>query len=340
MKFFLNIIISILILNCSSNAEPKIQILTGLKGNKGSFEKVLNLVVKTSLEDFDTSYYLNNKQIEKTHKFLETDPLGEYNIRVELKKGDKIFKKNIIYTLLSHKPPKLYKYEIVNIYPHDIEAYTQGLEFDGEDLYESTGLNGKSTLRKVNYKTGEIIENKKLDNAFFGEGITLINDKIIQLTWKSLKGFVYRKTNLEMIKSFPYFDSKEGWGLCNDGNKLYKSDGSENIWILNPNDFKEESRIQVVTNKSALRKINELEWVSGKIYANTYQFQKDVVVIINPVTGSVDGVIDFSGLKEKVKQHTKLNVLNGIAYHKKRKTFFVTGKNWNKMFEVKILSKD
>ena len=340
MKFFLNIIISILILNCNSNAEPKIQILTGVKGNKGSFEKVLNLVVKTSLEDFDTSYYLNNRQIEKTHKFLETDPLGEYNIRVELKKGDKIFKKNIIYTLLSHKPPKLYKYEIVNIYPHDIEAYTQGLEFDGEDLYESTGLNGKSTLRKVNYKTGEIIENKKLDDAFFGEGMTLINDKIIQLTWKSLKGFVYRKTNLEMIKSFPYFDSKEGWGLCNDGNKLYKSDGSENIWILNPNDFKEESRIQVVTNKSALRKINELEWVSGKIYANTYQFQKDVVVIINPVTGSVDGVIDFSGLKEKVKQHTKLNVLNGIAYHKKRKTFFVTGKNWNKMFEVKILSKD
>ena len=340
MKFFLNIIILILILNCSSSAEPKIQILTGIEGNKGSFEKVLNLVVKTSLEDFDTSYYLNNKQIEKTHKFLETDPLGEYNIRVELKMGDKIFKKNIIYTLLSHKPPKLYKYEIVNIYPHDIEAYTQGLEFDGEDLYESTGLNGKSTLRKVNYKTGEIIENKKLDNAFFGEGITLINDKIIQLTWKSLKGFVYRKTNLEMIKSFPYFDSKEGWGLCNDGNKLYKSDGSENIWILNPNDFKEESRIQVVTNKSALRKINELEWVSGKIYANTYQFQKDVVVIINPVTGSVDGVIDFSGLKKKVKQHTKLNVLNGIAYHKKRKTFFVTGKNWNKMFEIKILSKD
>ena len=340
MKFFLNIIISILILNCSNSTEPKIQILTGVKGNKGSFEKVLNLVVKTSLEDFDTSYYLNNKQIEKTHKFLETDPLGEYNIRVELKKGDKIFKKNIIYTLLSHKPPKLYKYEIVNIYPHDIEAYTQGLEFDGEDLYESTGLNGKSTLRKVNYKTGEIIENKKLDDAFFGEGMTLINDKIIQLTWKSLKGFVYRKTNLEMIKSFPYDDSKEGWGLCNDGNKLYKSDGSENIWIINPNDFKEESRIQVVTNKSALRKINELEWVSGKIYANTYQFQKDVVVIINPVTGSVDGVIDFSGLKEKVKQHTKLNVLNGIAYHKKRKTFFVTGKNWNKMFEVKILSKD
>ena len=339
MKFFLNIIISILILNCSNNTEPKIQISTGVKGNKGNFEKVLNLVIKTSLEEFDISYYLNNKQIKKTHRFLETDPLGEYNIRVELRKGDKIFKKNIIYTLLSHKPPKLYKYQIVNVFPHDIEAYTQGLEFDGDDLYESTGLNGKSTLRKVNYKTGKIIEIKKLDDAFFGEGITLIDNKIIQLTWKSLKGFIYNKTNLEMIKSFPYFDSKEGWGLCNDGNKVYKSDGSQNIWILNPSNFSEENRIQVVTNKSALKKINELEWVSGKIYANTYQFQKDVVVIINSKTGRVEGVVDFSGLKEKVKQHNKLNVLNGIAYHKKRKTFFVTGKNWNKMFEVKILSK-
>ena len=339
MKSFLNIIISILVLNCSGNTEPKIQISTGLKGNKGSFKDVLNIVVKTSVEDFDISFYLNNKQINKTHKFLETDPLGEYQIRVELKKGDKIFEKNLIYTLLSDKPPNLFKYEIVNIFPHDIEAYTQGLEFDGDHLYESTGLNGKSTLRKVNYETGEIIEIKKLDDAFFGEGITLINNRIIQLTWKSLKGFIYNKTNLEMIKSFPYFDSKEGWGICNDGNKLYKSDGSENIWILNPTDFSEEKRIQVVTNKSALKKINELEWVSGKIYANTYQFQKDVVVIINPKTGRVEGVVDFSGLKEKVKQHDKLNVLNGIAYHKSRKTFFVTGKNWNKMFEVKILSK-
>tara|TARA_B100000886_G_scaffold141336_1_gene95793 strand:+ start:1837 stop:2859 length:1023 start_codon:yes stop_codon:yes gene_type:complete len=339
MKSFLNIIISILILNCSGNTEPKIQISTGQKGNKGSFKDVLNIVVKTSVEDFDISFYLNNKQINKTHKFMETDPLGEYHIRVELKKGDKIFEKNLIYTLLSDKPPNLFKYEIVNIFPHDIEAYTQGLEFDGDHLYESTGLNGKSTLRKVNYETGEIIEIKKLDDAFFGEGITLINNRIIQLTWKSLKGFIYNKTNLEMMKSFPYFDSKEGWGICNDGNKLYKSDGSENIWILNPTDFSEEKRIQVVTNKSALKKINELEWVSGKIYANTYQFQKDVVVIINPKTGRVEGVVDFSGLKEKVKQHDRLNVLNGIAYHKSRKTFFVTGKNWNKMFEVKILSK-
>ena len=340
MKFFLNIIISILILNCNSNTDPKIQISTGVKGNKGSFEKVLNLAVKTSIKDFDISYFLNNKQINQTHKFLETDPLGEYIIKVELRKGDKVYERKIVYTLLSDKPPKLYKYEIVNIFPHDIEAYTQGLEFDGDHLYESTGLNGKSTLRKVNYETGEIIEIKKLDDAFFGEGITLINNRIIQLTWKSLKGFIYKKTNLEMIKSFPYFESKEGWGLCNDGTKLYKSDGSENIWILNPTDFSEEKRIQVVTNKSALKKINELEWVSGKIYANTYQFDKDVAIIINPKNGMVEGVIDFSGLKDRVNKHPKLDVLNGIAYNKKSKTFFVTGKNWNKLFEVNIYRKN
>jgi glutaminyl-peptide cyclotransferase len=142
-----------------------------------------------------------------------------------------------------------------------------------------------------------------------------------------------------MQKSFPYQESKEGWGLCNDGEKLYKSDGTQNIWILDPQDFSEKDRIQVMTHKTALKNLNELEWVDGKIYANTYQFQKDVAVIINPNTGAVEGVVDFTGLKEKVKQHPQLNVLNGIAYHKKRQTFFVTGKNWDKLFEVKILPK-
>jgi len=138
---------------------------------------------------------------------------------------------------------------------------------------------------------------------------------------------------------FPYQESKEGWGLCNDGNKLYKSDGSERIWQINSNNFIEENSFQVMTNKLAIKNLNELEWVDGKIFANTYQFQKDVVVIINPKNGAVEGVIDFSGLKEKTKQHPQQNVFNGIAYHKKRKTFFVTGKNWDKLFEVKIIEK-
>ena len=183
------------------------------------------------------------------------------------------------------------------------------------------------------------MKNTPLDKSFFGEGLTIFKDQIIQLTWKSEKGLIYDKNTLTVKNSFPYEKSKEGWGLCNDGNKLYKSDGSQKIWKINPKDYSEEGHIEVMTNKLALKNLNELEWVNGKIYANTYQFQKDVVVIINPNTGAVEGVIDFSGLKKRVKQHSKLNVFNGIAYNKKRETFFVTGKNWDKLFEVKIFPK-
>ena len=142
-----------------------------------------------------------------------------------------------------------------------------------------------------------------------------------------------------MERSFNYHKSKEGWGLCNDGERLYKSDGSNQIWILDPKTQEEIEKIQVMTDKTALNKINELEWVNGKIFANTYQYNKEVGIIIDPNQGAVEGVIDFSGLKKKVEQVRNLDVLNGIAYHPKRKTFFVTGKNWSKLFEVKISPK-
>ena len=295
--------------------------------------------MKSSLENFKVKYFLNDQPINSNHQFSDTDPLGEYKIKAVLTQEDKSFERTTIFTLLASKAPKLFTYEVINTYPHDITAYTQGLEFDGDLLYESTGLNGKSSLRKVDYRNGEILKNKPLDKSFFGEGLTILENRIIQLTWKSQKGFVYDKTSLNIEKSFPYQESKEGWGLCNDGNKLYKSDGSERIWQINSNNFIEENSIQVMTNKLAIKNLNELEWVDGKIFANTYQFQKDVVVIINPENGAVEGVIDFSGLKEKTNQHPQLNVFNGIAYHKKRKTFFVTGKNWDKLFEVKIIEK-
>ena len=144
---------------------------------------------------------------------------------------------------------------------------------------------------------------------------------------------------MDLKSSFQYKESSEGWGLCNDGEFLYKSDGTNKIWKLDPNSYQEISYIEVYTNKSKLNKLNELEWVNGDIYANTYQFNKDVVVIINPVNGSVKGVVDFSGLKNKVNQHPNLNVLNGIAFSKKRNSFFITGKNWNKIFEVLIFEK-
>lgn len=338
MKIFITSLTSLLLLTCGGPKTPSIKIKTGLKGDKAQMGDQLQLSLKTPLEAYEVRYFLNEEAIPADHTF-SNEKLGEYELKAVVSHLEESYEAHTKVTLLAATPPKLYTYKIINTFPHDITAYTQGLEFDGDLLYESTGLNGKSSLRTVAFKTGKLIENKPLDASFFGEGLTLVNEQVIQLTWKSQKGFVYDKASLKMQKSFPYQESKEGWGLCNDGEKLYKSDGTQNIWILDPQDFSEKDHIQVMTHKTALKNLNELEWVDGKIYANTYQFQKDVVVIINPENGAVEGVVDFTGLKEKVKQHPQLNVLNGIAYHKERQTFFVTGKNWDKLFEVKILPK-
>ena len=279
MKVFIGLLAVFVVLSCGSTKDPIIKIKTGQKANKAKAGSQLQLSVNSSLENFKVKFFLNDQPISSNHQFSDTDPLGEYKIKAVLTQKDKSFERTTIFTLLASKAPKLFTYEVINIYPHDITAYTQGLEFDGDLLYESTGLNGKSSLRKVDYRNGEILKNKPLDKSFFGEGLTILENRIIQLTWKSQKGFVYDKTSLNIEKSFPYQESKEGWGLCNDGNKLYKSDGSERIWQINSNNFIEENSIQVMTNKLAIKNLNELEWVNGKIFANTYQFQKDVVVI-------------------------------------------------------------
>ncbi len=239
--------------------------------------------------------------------------------------------------VLAANPPEIYTYEIINEYPHDIQAYTQGLEFYNDTLYESTGKKGRSSLRKINFRTGEVLNKIELDKTLFGEGITILDNKIYQLTWQSGTGFIYDLNSFKKTDSFKYNKSKEGWGLCTDGKKLYKSDGTEKIWILNPESLVEEGYIETVTNKSIFNKANELEYVDGKIYANVYQ--KESMMIIDSGSGAIEGVINFGGLKAKVTKHGNLDVLNGVAYHPSRKTFFVTGKNWDKLFEVKIKKK-
>lgn len=240
-------------------------------------------------------------------------------------------------TILAEKAPEIYTYTIINTYPHDDNAFTQGLEFYKDTLYESTGRRGESTLRKVDYRTGKVLRKKELSAEHFGEGLTILNDKIYQLTWRANTGFVY-DMDFNKIKDFPYGNSKEGWGLCNDGTHIYKSDGTEKIWMLDPETLEEKDHIETVTNTSVFSRANELEYAKGKIYANTWQ--KDGVMIINPKTGAIEGVIDFRGLKEKVTQNKNLDVLNGIAYHPGNDTFFITGKNWDKIFEVKIAEKE
>ena len=243
--------------------------------------------------------------------------------------------------VLAEHAPELYTYEIVNEYPHDNEAYTQGLEFYNDTLYEGTGKKGRSFLRKVDFKTGKSLNQIDLDNTIFGEGITILNGKIYQLSWQSGIGFIYDLKDFKKLDNFQYGESKEGWGLTNDGTHIFKSDGTERIWLLSPDSLKEEGYIEMVTNKSIFNKANELEYVDGKIYANVYQ--KPSIMIIDAESGAIEGVVNFGGLSAKITKGPNWsqtdNVLNGIAYHPTRKTFFVTGKDWDKMFEVNIIKK-
>ena len=220
-------------------------------------------------------------------------------------------------------------------HPKFKKAYTQGLEFIGDTLVESTGQYGESSIRKWNPFTGEVYKNVPLQPSYFGEGATVFKGKILQLTWREQIGMVYDK-DLNFQKTFTYGKSKEGWGLCHNGeDKLYKSDGSEKIWLLHPETYTEIDSLQLCTNKSLYTYANELEFANGKIYANT--FLKDGIMIINPKNGAIEGVVDVRGLKSKVEQTPDVDVLNGIAYHPKRQTFFITGKNWSKIFEVVFL---
>ena len=285
-------------------------------------------------------YYLNDKRAgkasgnSKINVALDAQKFGYYDVKAHVfYEGDSAEATTRI-ELVSDIAPVELKYEIVNTYPHDIAAYTQGLEFYHDTLIEGTGQYGKSTLRKVNYKTGEVYKKVALDSNVFGEGITVLNDKIYQLTWRENKGYVYNAGSLEKEKEFNYFKNIEGWGLTNDGKYLYQSDGTEKIWILDPATLKEVDYINVYTPGGKIKAINELEWVDGKIYGNVYQ--TDGMAIIDPQTGAIENIINLADLKTKVTRHPELDVLNGIAYNPKTKTFFVTGKNWDKMFEIRI----
>ncbi|PKA96583.1 glutamine cyclotransferase [Flavobacteriaceae bacterium MAR_2009_75] len=298
---------------------------------------------KKNKEIQQVTYTLEGNELELNDGKItfNVPTLGDKTLNAKVKYEDQTVEVTKNIKVLAAKSPEIYTYEIVNEYPHDNKAYTQGLEFHNDTLYESTGKKGRSSLRKVDFKTGEIIQQVNLEDNYFGEGITILNDKIYMLTWRSGTGFVYDLKDLKRLDTFQYGESEEGWGLTNDGKKLFKSDGTEKIWFLNPETLVEEGAIETVTNKSINDSANELEYVDGKIYANVYQ--KPSVMIIDAKSGAIEGVINFSGLSNKVAHHQTWsdtdNVLNGIAYHPKRKTFFVTGKEWDKMFEVTIQKK-
>ncbi|PKA84588.1 glutamine cyclotransferase [Ulvibacter sp. MAR_2010_11] len=290
--------------------------------------------VKYTLDGLEIASVNGNKE---TSVNLSEKKLGIRTIEATITSEGNTYSISKNITLLASTTPKLYTYTILEIYPHDIEAYTQGLEFHNDTLYESTGQYKESTLRKTNYTTGSILKKVALQDQYFAEGLTIVNDKIFQLTWRENTGFIYDLRTMDKKGSFVYGESKEGWGLCNNGSVIFKSDGTEKIWTLNAETLAEEGYIEMYTNTSKIPKVNELEWVDGKIYANIYQ--QGAIAIVNPENGAVEGVIDLTSLKDKVTQHDALDVLNGIAYKGEKNILYVTGKNWDRLFKIQIIEK-
>ena len=290
-------------------------------------------------------FFVNGKRIASTGNSIKFDTkklgVGKFTVTALAFYPEKTKKVNNSFLVYSEKNPIIYDYKIVNTYPHDKTAYTQGLEFYNGFLYETTGQLGKSVLRKVELKTGKVLQETKLDDKYFGEGMTILDGNIFWLTWKARKGFVYDLETLEQKKEFSYTWSNEGWGLTNNGNQLIKSDGTNKIWFLDPATQKEQKSIQVYLKSTPFNEINELDYINGKIYANYWK--KPNIGIINPETGIVEGVILLEKLQNLMKKEQKLTdqdeVLNGIAFDKKTGRIFVTGKHWGKLFEIELVKK-
>jgi glutaminyl-peptide cyclotransferase len=234
----------------------------------------------------------------------------------------------------AHRPQE-YTFGIVRAFPHDTSAFTQGLAYHDGFLYEGTGLNGRSSLRKVRLETGEVVQHADLGPEFFGEGITIIQNKVVQLTWKSEVGFVYYLNDFHLLRRFSYLG--EGWGLTTNGREIFMSDGTSEIRVLDGHTLQERRRIKVHDGLRPVDQLNELEFVEGQIFANVWH--SDRVARISPQTGQIVGWIDLNGLLPPIYRLEPDAVLNGIAYDPMRKRLFVTGKLWPRVFEIRISPK-
>ena len=275
--------------------------------------KISSLIVITLL----LSIYLQSAESEKSHP-LPSPLLSEENDEVRSPLTDDV---------------PVYSYKIINTYPHDSKAFTQGLVVHEGFLYEGTGIRRRSTIRRTELSTGEVLQSHTLPDSLFGEGITIFGNELIQLTWRSGTGLVYDKRSFSLLRSFHY--DSEGWGITHDGKRLIMSDGTAALYFLNPETFAVTGKITVRDKKGPVTMLNELEYVQGRIYANIWRTH--TIAIIEPETGRVRGWIDLEGLSRHAGGDTTLKTLNGIAYDEKTNRIFVTGKLWPKMYEIELL---
>ncbi|HKO75792.1 MAG TPA: glutaminyl-peptide cyclotransferase [Flavobacterium sp.] len=343
-NFLFIIFLGIILANCGNTKNGENSIFTfdnsNYKAHYTSDNAILLGILNPNSKEIDSIiYFVNDKKVgfkkgnEKLNFNLKDQKLGYQNLKALVYFGGENSEATARIELVSNVQPKLLKYKIVNTFPHDTASFTEGLEFYNDTLCESTGQHGTSYFRKYDYKTGKVYKQIDLDQMYFGEGITFIDGKLYQLTWQEKTGFIYDAKTLKLEKKFTYDKDIEGWGMTNDGTYIYQTDKTEKIWKMDPKTQKMIDYINVYSGDSKIKAINELEWINGKIYTNVWQ--KDAIAVVNPNTGAVEGILDMSGLRKFLKV-TPEDVLNGIAYNPKTKTIFVTGKNWDKMFEITV----
>jgi glutamine cyclotransferase len=336
--------------NTKKKASPRIKnVVKTEHPNSGSkFNVGDNIKFKFSSRKEDTSIdsievLINSKAIIAKSKGDSVDwntanfPCGQLNLTafIYLNNGN-TERKRLRLNLLSDIAPIEYTYRIINSYPHDTQAYTQGLLVDNGILYESTGQKGESSLRTVDLTSGKTKKILDIPSQYFGEGITILNDDIYYLTYQSRQGFVFDKNTFEEKWRFSY--QSEGWGLTTMEDTLVMSDGSSTLTYFDPKNFSEYKKIQVADQNGFIDALNELEYINGTIYANRYQSQ--LIYLIDPNNGKVKGTLDLTGIIDPRDYHHQLDVLNGIAYDSDKDSYYITGKWWPLLFEIKLISKN
>lgn len=334
------------IVTIGCNSQKKTSSISFLSPEPGNVYLGDTIKLQLNVPETETTdsivYYVNDSLIDKSNSnepiYFDSSKLrlGSQQLIARHYQNGELTERKVSVTLLPHQAPQQISFSVVNSFPHDDGSYTQGLEYSDGFLYESTGEYGHSSLRKVDLKTGEVLQKTDLPKTQFGEGLTIVDNHIIQLTWREGVGLVYDKSSFEKVKEFSYQASREGWGLCYDGEKLIKSDGSNRLYFLDKNTYAETGKyIDVYSQNGAVDNLNELEYINGKIYANIYLTDK--IAIIDPATGIVEAELNLIGLLPQKDHKPDTDVLNGIAYDQENDRIFVTGKKWNTLFEIEEL---
>jgi glutaminyl-peptide cyclotransferase len=347
LTFFLSLT-GILLLQCSSTPKRSRKPVTAIdilpksklypQGTPITIQtktNVKNGTIQNITVEVDGNSYFSGKTLENEIK-VATDQMsmGKHSIKVTAIKTDSVTGENYSdFTIVSDTKPVEYTYEITATYPHNTKFFTEGLLIHDGYLYEGTGEKGQSVIAKQIMKTGKIIQEKKLDSKYFGEGISILNNKLYQLTYKAQTGFIYDVKTFDKTGEWHY-DSKEGWGLTNDGTNLIMSDGTENLRFLNHENLQVVKNLSVYDNKGPIKYLNELEYITGEIWANVWT--TNTIVRIDPNNGKVLGRIHLTGLLSVMyrNENKPIDVLNGIAWDAKTNAIYVTGKLWPKLFEI------